>query len=120
MDDNLKIDKSIEDIQNSINNIKDIVEENNKNFNKLYTMIYDQTLAINNLIMAYNQNAIHGNATSNTTSSILKKMADMEIKIDNNDMPFQDIADQLSVLTLEISQMKTMLDDINLYGGQKW
>lgn len=109
----LNIEQSIIDLKNSI-------DENNKSLNGLYDMIRDQSIAINNLIMAYNQNAINGNATSNNTSSILKKMADMEIKIDNNDMPIQDVVDQLNVISLEISQLKLMIEEFNLYGGQSW
>lgn len=98
--------------------INENIESINKSISELKNMIYDQSVAINNLIMAYNQDVIQRNAVSNNSNSILKKLADVEIKIDNNDdNPIDEISSSMNNIFLELSQIKGQMEQFNIYGG---
>ena len=108
------------DTQQKIEELYQIAKNNTSDIQQLSKMIYQQSIAINNLLAAYNQNAINSNNNVSTTNSILRKMSDMEIKNANNDVTFQDILDSISSLKDEISNLFIAIKEIDMYGGGQW
>ena len=108
------------DIQQKIEELYQIAKNNTSDIQQLSKMIYQQSIAINNLLAAYNQNVINSNNNVSTTNSILRKMSDMEIKNANNDVTFQDILDSISSLKDEISNLFIAIKEIDMYGGGQW
>ena len=108
------------EIKEKIDQLFNISINNTKNIESMSNMIYQQSVAINNLLNAYNQNALNTNGTISTTNSILKKMADMEIKSSNNDVTLQDISESISLLRDEIANLQIAIKEIDMYGGTQW
>lgn len=110
----------MDELEKKINQLYEITLKNTSDIEKLITMVYNQSVAINNLLTAYNQYAVNSNNTTSNTNSILRKMADMEIKTANSDITLQDISDSISLLKDDISNLYIAIKDINMYGGNQW
>ena len=110
----------MDELEKKINQLYEITLNNTSDIEKLITMVYNQSVAINNLLTAYNQYAVNSNNTTSNTNSILRKMADMEIKTANSDITLQDISDSISLLKDDISNLYIAIKDINMYGGNQW
>ena len=110
----------MDELEKKINQLYEITLKNTSDIEKLITMVYNQSVAINNLLTAYNQYAVNSNNTTSNTNSILRKMADMEIKTVNSDITLQDISDSISLLKDDISNLYIAIKDINMYGGNQW
>lgn len=110
----------MDELEKKINQLYEITLKNTSDIEKLITMLYKQSVAINNLLTAYNQYAVNSNNTTSNTNSILRKMADMEIKTANSDITLQDISDSISLLKDDISNLYIAIKDINMYGGNQW
>ena len=54
----------MDELEKKINQLYEITLKNTSDIEKLITMVYNQSVAINNLLTAYNQYAVNSNNTT--------------------------------------------------------
>lgn len=118
MDDNLYIEvKSLADIV--INQNENINNVNNQ-IGALIEIVKAQTMAINNLIIAYNQNAMNTNESLAKINSIANKLSDMEVKNSYTDDEIRTNNDKLSEINSAISETKNLLEKMASQIPYRW
>lgn len=86
----------------------------------LTEMVKTQTIAINNLIMAYNGNAINTNETLSKLNIITNKISDMEIKSTYTDDEVRTNSERLVEVNSMISETKTLLETVASQMPYRW